>query len=56
MQQWIYAKRPEAKIGPWVSSGAILSLESRMNGFERLPDALASLFTGGNTGKMVVER
>ncbi len=44
-----------AKMAPWVASGAIKYRETRMKGFEALPDALAALFTGGNTGKMIVE-
>jgi hypothetical protein len=41
-------------MGPWVRDGRIRYSETFMDGFERLPDALSALFTGANTGKLMV--
>jgi NADPH:quinone reductase len=39
----------------WVKEGKIKSAETTVNGFEHLPDAMQGLFTGSNTGKMIVQ-
>ena len=41
-------------IAPWVKRGEILFEETIVDGFERLPQALNSLFTGQNLGKLLV--
>jgi NADPH-dependent curcumin reductase CurA len=45
-----------ARAVPWVARGEIHMAETRIEGFERLPEALALLGTGGNTGKLIVSR
>ncbi|KAJ9472729.1 putative NADP-dependent oxidoreductase YfmJ [Diplonema papillatum] len=37
-----------------VADGKLVAKETVLNGFEKVPDALIGLFTGENTGKMVV--
>jgi NADPH-dependent curcumin reductase CurA len=52
-----YAHRMEEMLkvmGPWVQSGAVKYSETVLDGFERLPEALGALFTGANTGKLLV--
>ncbi|MBU6452381.1 MAG: NADP-dependent oxidoreductase [Cyanobacteria bacterium REEB67] len=44
-----------AIVGPWVSTGEIVFEETVVEGFERLPEALNSLFEGKNLGKMLVK-
>lgn len=44
-----------ARIAPWVKAGEIIFQETVVPGFERLPDALGSLFEGENLGKLIVE-
>jgi NADPH-dependent curcumin reductase CurA len=39
----------------WVASGAVKSSEHIVEGLENAPDALNLLFTGGNTGKVIVQ-
>ena len=41
-------------IAPWVKRAEILFEETIVDGFERLPQALNSLFTGQNLGKLLV--
>jgi len=41
-------------LAAWVDSGDIKVRETVLDGFERMPEALMGLFTGENTGKMVV--
>jgi NADPH-dependent curcumin reductase CurA len=43
-----------AVVSPWLKSGEIFLPETIMHGFEQLPAALAALFEGKNTGKMIV--
>jgi NADPH-dependent curcumin reductase CurA len=43
-----------AEMAPWVASGAVKSRETIVDGLERMPDAFLGLFTGANTGKMLV--
>lgn len=42
------------RMTPWVRDGRIRYSETVLDGFERLPEALAALFSGANTGKMLV--
>merc|ERR1712203_549510 len=44
----------EAMAG-WVASGKIKVRETVVDGFDKMPQALMGLFTGDNTGKMVVK-
>jgi NADPH-dependent curcumin reductase CurA len=53
-----YARRyPEAQaaIAGWVGEGRLRHAEHLVQGLENAPDALNMLFTGANTGKVVVE-
>lgn len=43
-----------AEMAPWVRQGQIRYRETFMDGFENLPNALAALFKGANTGKLIV--
>lgn len=47
---------PEAQpeMAAWVAAGAIKHAEQIVEGLERAPEALNLLFTGGNTGKLIV--
>lgn len=42
-------------VGPWVSKGEIVFEETVVKGFDQLPQALNSLFTGDHRGKVLVE-
>jgi NADPH-dependent curcumin reductase CurA len=50
------ARFPEAQMAMagWVAEGRIKHSEHVVEGLERAPDALNLLFTGGNTGKVIV--
>merc|ERR1712088_300379 len=50
--QWV--EGIEAMAG-WVASGKIKVRETVVDGFDKMPQALMGLFTGDNTGKMVVK-
>jgi len=39
----------------WLAGGKIKSREEVLEGLENFPDALLRLFSGGNTGKLVLE-
>ena len=41
-------------MGPWLASGAVKSKETVIDGLEQTPDAFLGLFSGANTGKMLV--
>ncbi len=43
-----------AQMAPWLASGQIEAAETVVEGLERTPEAFLSLFTGGNTGKMLI--
>ena len=43
-----------AEVGPWVASGKLAYRETILDGIENVPAAFAGLFTGDNTGKMLV--
>ena len=42
------------EMGPWVASGQVKSRDTVLEGLERTPEAFLGLFTGANTGKMLV--
>jgi NADPH-dependent curcumin reductase CurA len=42
-------------VSPWVKDREIVFQETVIQGFEKLPEALNSLFTGKNLGKLLVE-
>lgn len=44
-----------AEVMPWVQDGRIAVKETIEQGLESMPDAFAALFSGGNTGKMLVQ-
>ena len=44
-----------AEIGPLLAAGKMDALETVVEGFERLPEALNMLFDGANTGKLSVK-
>ena len=39
----------------WIASGSIKYEETVMTGIEKAPEAFMALFSGGNTGKMLVK-
>jgi NADPH-dependent curcumin reductase CurA len=43
------------RVAPWLKAGEIEFKTSIVEGFEKLPDTLAGLFEGKNTGKAVVQ-
>ena len=45
----------QAEMGGWLAEGKIKSSEHIVKGLENAPDALNLLFSGGNTGKVIVE-
>ncbi len=52
-----FGRLPEAQaaLGGWLAEGKLKSSEHLVEGLERCPDALNLLFTGGNTGKVMVK-
>jgi len=44
----------QAEMAGWLAAGKIKSAEHIVDGLEHAPDALNLLFTGGNTGKVIV--
>lgn len=44
----------EARMAAWVASGELPYVEDRLDGFERMPEALAGLYEGTNLGKRIV--
>ena len=50
------ARHPEAlkDLSKWISEGRIIRKYHVVEGLERAPEALPLLFTGGNTGKLLV--
>jgi NADPH-dependent curcumin reductase CurA len=44
-----------AEMAGWIASGKIKYQETVMNGIEKAPEAFLALFSGGNTGKMLVK-
>ena len=51
------ARWPEAqaRVAGWLAEGRIHHAEHIVEGLENAPDALNLLFTGGNTGKVLVK-
>jgi NADPH-dependent curcumin reductase CurA len=45
----------QAEMAAWVAAGRIKHAEQIVEGLERAPEALNLLFTGGNTGKLIVK-
>jgi NADPH-dependent curcumin reductase CurA len=45
----------QAEMAGWLASGQLKASEHIVEGLERAPDALNLLFTGGNTGKVIVQ-
>ena len=45
----------QAEMAGWLASGQIKSAAHVVEGLERAPEALNLLFTGGNTGKVIVQ-
>lgn len=46
--------RAEHEMGEWLKSGQLRPVEHMFDGFEKLPEALASLYTGANYGIALV--
>ena len=44
----------QAEMAGWVAEGKVKSAEHVVEGLENATDALNLLFTGGNTGKVIV--
>jgi NADPH-dependent curcumin reductase CurA len=44
----------QTEMAGWLASGEVKSVEHVVEGLERAPEALNLLFTGGNTGKVIV--
>jgi NADPH-dependent curcumin reductase len=45
----------QAELATWLGAGEVKSAEHIVEGLERAPEALNLLFTGGNTGKVIVK-
>ena len=45
----------QAEMAGWLASGKVKSTEHIVEGLENAPEALNLLFTGGNTGKVIVK-
>ncbi|MES2326202.1 MAG: NADP-dependent oxidoreductase [Pseudomonadota bacterium] len=43
-----------AEMAPWLANGTVKSRETVVDGLENTPDAFLGLFSGANTGKMLV--
>jgi NADPH-dependent curcumin reductase CurA len=43
------------EMGGWIAGGQVKSRETVHDGIEATPQAFLDLFTGGNTGKMLVK-
>lgn len=46
--------RFESEVGGWLEDGKVQSLHTVFDGFERVPEAFASLLQGGSTGRVIV--
>ncbi len=49
------AGEAQAELFGWVADGRLKHAEHIVEGLESAPDALNLLFTGGNTGKVIVK-
>ena len=45
----------EARVTQWLREGKVHSVHTVVEGFNHIPDAFASLLSGGNTGRMMVD-
>jgi NADPH-dependent curcumin reductase CurA len=45
----------QAEVGAWLAAGQIQAAEHIVEGLQNAPDALNLLFTGGNTGKVILQ-
>ena len=43
------------QMATWIQEGKIITKETIVHGFENTPEAFIGLFTGKNTGKMIVK-
>jgi NADPH-dependent curcumin reductase CurA len=43
------------QLAAWVASGDLKYEETILTGFDRIPEAFIGLFTGRNTGKLLVD-
>ena len=43
------------QMAEWIREGKVKAHETIVEGFDNIPDAMAGLFTGANTGKMIVK-
>jgi NADPH-dependent curcumin reductase CurA len=50
-------RNPEfyGEMGPWVATGQVKGRDTVVEGLEKTPEAFLGLFTGANTGKMLVK-
>ncbi|MEZ5458244.1 MAG: NADP-dependent oxidoreductase [Steroidobacteraceae bacterium] len=46
--------RAEAELAAWIATGRLVWQEDRLDGIERMPEALIRLFEGRNVGKQIV--
>eukprot|EP00937_MAST-01D_sp_MAST-1D-sp2_P006600 g6600.t1 len=44
-----------AQLAEWLRAGKLTQRETMLKGFEKMPEAMVSLLTGGNTGKLCVQ-
>jgi NADPH-dependent curcumin reductase CurA len=44
-----------AEMGPWIANGTVKSRDTVFEGLEKAPDAFLGLFSGANTGKMLIK-
>ncbi|WP_338503440.1 NADP-dependent oxidoreductase [Sphingomonas kaistensis] len=44
-----------AEMGPWIASGAVKGRDTVVEGLDKTPEAFLGLFSGANTGKMLVK-
>jgi hypothetical protein len=63
-RQWIYARKPTAEVGPenfdlrdspMPQQGKLKAPVDIVDGFEKMPSALAGMFAGKNKGKLMVK-
>jgi NADPH-dependent curcumin reductase CurA len=43
------------QLSAWIREGKIVTRETVLEGFEKMPNAFVGLFNGWNTGKMVLK-
>jgi len=42
-------------LGGWIKDGKLKFEETKLHGFDKIPEAFLGLFSGENKGKMLVE-